>query len=110
MDLNLIYAPTLLRANNVWERDDSFTVIVGGTYAIAPNVFLGGEIRHENLAQNGALGAHALFIGPSLYYQFTKDLSVKVAWAAQIPDIGTTKLDLGTYERHQIELQIAYTF
>ncbi|MGP8191485.1 MAG: hypothetical protein ACLQLT_02470 [Methylovirgula sp.] len=108
--LNLIYAPSFLHVNGGWEHDDSFMVIAAGTYAIAPNIFLGAEVRHENFAQNGYLDAHALFIGPSLFYRFSANLTAKVAWAAQIPDIGATTLDLGTYERHQVELQFAYTF
>jgi hypothetical protein len=110
VDLNLIYGPSFLRIYGGSEHDDTFTVITAGTYAIAPNIFLAAEIRHENFAQNGSLDAHALFIGSSLFYRFSQNLTAKIAWAAQIPDIGATALDLGTYERHQFELQFAYNF
>ncbi|WP_020175258.1 hypothetical protein [Methyloferula stellata] len=108
--LNLIYTPSFLRVNGARGHDDSFAVIAAGSYAIAPNIFVGAEIRHENLAENGSLDAHALFVGPSLFYRLSGDFTVKVAWAAQIPDIGATRLDLSIYERHQVELQFAYTF
>jgi hypothetical protein len=110
VDLNLIYGPSFLRVNSGSEHDDSFTVITAASYAIAPNIFLAAEIRHENFAQNGSLDAHALFIGPSLYYRFSQNLTAKVAWAAQIPDITAMTLDLRTYERNQFELQFAYNF
>jgi len=108
--LNFIYTPSFLRVNGVRGYDDAVTFIAAGTYAIAPHVLLGAEIRHENLAENGTFGAHALFIGPSLYYQATEKLSVKAAWAIQIPDAGSSRLDLSAYERHQVELQFAYHF
>jgi hypothetical protein len=108
--VNFVYAPSSLRVSGGWEHEDAFTLIAAGAYAIAPNTFFGAEIRHENLAVNGNLDAHALFVGPSLFYSLSKDLSVKVAWAAQIPDIGATTLDLRTYERHQFELLIVYGF
>jgi hypothetical protein len=108
--LNLIYQPSFLRPNRRSEHDDSFTVIAGGSYAISPGILVGAEIRHENLAQNGNLFAHALYIGPQLFLRLGGNLEIKAAWAAQIPDIGAHTLDLADYPRHQVELQFAYTF
>jgi hypothetical protein len=39
-----------------------------------------------------------------------KDFTAKIAWAAQIPDVATHRLDLMDYQRHQAELQLAYSF
>ncbi len=108
--LNLIYQPSFACVQAGCTRADTFTVIAAATYAIAPNVFLGGEIRHENQAINGNLDTHALYLGPSLFYRFSKDFAVKGAWAAQIPDVGARTLDLKTYTSHQFEFQFAYTF
>ena len=108
--LNLLYQASLLRPNGRFEHDDSFTVIAGGSYAISPSVLVGGEVRHENLAQNGTLNAHALYVGPQLFVALGVDLNVKVAWAAQIPDFAAHTLDVTNYQRHQVELQFAYTF
>ena len=105
-----IYEPSFARVPGGIERDDSLTFIAALTYSVAPNAFLGGEIRHENLARDGSFQAHALYVGPSLFYRITKDLSVKGAWAAQIPDIGASSLDLSTYVRHQFEIEVAYSF
>jgi hypothetical protein len=107
---NLIYTPSFLRVNEMRGHDDAFTVIAAGTYALGSNIFAGMEIRHENLAQNGTFIAHALFVGPSMFYRFSQTFTAKIAWAAQIPDVGSNALDFASYERHQIELQIAYNF
>jgi hypothetical protein len=108
--LNLIYQPSFLHPNSRYEHDDSFVIIAGGSYAITPNILFGAEIRHGNLAQNGDLNAHALFVGPQLYVRFAESFSAKIAWAAQIPDVAARSLDLTNYPRHQVELQFAYTF
>jgi branched-chain amino acid transport system substrate-binding protein len=50
-----------------WLRDDSFTVIVGGSYAITPAILGGAEIPHENLAPSISPNAHALFAGPHMF-------------------------------------------
>lgn len=108
--LNLVYTPSFQRLTAGWEHDDSFTIIAGGSYAITPDILFGAEVRHENLAQNGNLNAHALFVGPQFYMNLAKGFSVKIAWAAQIPDFAAHTLDLTNYQRHQVELDIAYSF
>jgi hypothetical protein len=108
--LNLIYQPSVLRLNSKWQHDDSLIVIAGGSYAISPNLLFGAEVRHENFAQNGNLNAHALFAGPQLFVRVAKDFTAKIAWAAQIPDVAAHRLDLMNYQRHQVELQLAYIF
>jgi hypothetical protein len=108
--LNLIYQPSVLRLNSKSQYDDSLIVIAGGSYAISPNLLFGAEVRHENFAQNGNLNAHALFAGPQLFVRVAKDFTAKIAWAAQIPDVATHRLDLMDYQRHQAELQLAYSF
>jgi hypothetical protein len=107
---NFVFTPSFLRVHDARGHDDAITLIVAGAYALTPNLLAGAEIRHENLAENGTFGAHALYIGPSLYYRLTEQLSAKAAWAAQIPDFGSSRLDLTTYQRHQVELQFAYHF
>jgi hypothetical protein len=108
--VNFAYTPSLLRATAGWEHDDALTAIASGAYAIMPNILIGAEIRHENLAVDGIFNEHALFVGPSLFYRISETMSAKLAWAAQIPDIGTTTLDLGAYERHQVQLQFVSSF
>lgn len=107
---NLVYAPYFLRVNTYRGRDDAFTAIGGLSYALDSHIFLGGEVRHETLLQDGALIGHALFAGPNIFYRFSPVFSVKVAWSVQIPDIGASGLDLTSYQRHQVEFQAAYNF
>ena len=109
--VNLIYTPSFFPVpGGGREHDDEFSAIAALTYAVLPKVFLGVEARHENLIQNGVFDSHALFVGPSLFYQITPEANIKVAYAAQIPDVSAHTLDLDAYQRHQIELQFAYGF
>jgi hypothetical protein len=85
-------------------------MIAGGSYAMTPNTLFGAEVRHENFAQNGNLNAHTLFLGPQLFVKLAENFTAKIAWAAQIPDVAAHRLDLTNYQRHQVELQLAYNF
>ena len=109
--LNLIYAPSLQRLSSIgWVHDDTFIIIAGGSYAISPRLLFGAEVRHENLAHNGFLIAHALFVGPHLSMRPVENLSVKIAWAMQIPDVAAHRADLVNFERSQVLLQLVTHF
>ena len=108
--LNLIHSASFLPFDGKWEHDDAFSVIVSGAYAITPDLVVGAEIIHENLAQNGGLNAHALFVGPQLFLRLNKDLTASMAWAVQIPDAAARQLDVVNFERHQLGLRFAYDF
>ncbi len=108
--LNLIHSASFLSLAGRWEHDDTFSVILSGSYAITPEIVLGAEIIRENLAQNGCLNAHALFIGPELFLRLDRNLTASVAWAAQIPDAAARQLDVVNFERHQLGLRFAYDF
>jgi hypothetical protein len=108
--LNLIHSASFLPVAGQWEHDDAFSIIVSGAYAITPEIVLGAEIIHENLAQNGSLNDHALFIGPELFLRLDRNLTASVAWAAQIPDAAARQLDVVNFERHQLGLRFAYDF
>lgn len=108
--LNLIYSPSLFRLDGRWGHDDSFTVIAGGSYALAPNLFFGGEIRRENLAQNGNLNAHALYVGPQLFVRVSESFTGKIAWATQVADFGARSLDLANFPRDQVKLEFSFNF
>jgi hypothetical protein len=108
--LNLIHSASFLPFGGKWEHDDAFSVIVSGAYAITPDLVVGAEIIHENLAQNGSLNAHALFVGPQLFLRLNKDVTASMAWAVQIPDAAARQLDVVNFERHQLGLRFAYDF
>ncbi len=105
---NVIYSPTLQPAY-IGPMVNDISVIAAATYAFTPKVFLGGEIRHENIIQGGVV-EHALFLGPTAFYRVAPNANVKVAWAIQVPDPGARSLDLNSFERHQVELQFAFSF
>ena len=50
MELNLVYSPFWQPIGGRWLRDDSFTVLVGDSYVITPDILVGAEICHENFA------------------------------------------------------------
>jgi hypothetical protein len=110
MELNLVYSPTFLPLAGRWLRDDSFTVIVGGSYAITPAILVGAEIRHENLAPSISPNAHALFAGPHMFLRLADSLTASFAWAFQLPDLGARHSDLENFDRYEAGLRIVYSF
>lgn len=110
MVLNLIYSPSWLPVTGRWLRDDALTVILGGSYVITPELLVGGEIRHENLAPFGLPMVHALFVGPNVYMQVAETTTATFAWAFQIPDLGAHHANLGNYERYEAGLRIIHHF
>jgi hypothetical protein len=109
-ELNLIYSPAWLPVAGRWRRDDAFTVILGGSYVITPEILVGGEIRHENLAPYGLPMAHALFVGPHVYLQVAETTTASFAWAFQVPDLGARHADLAKFERYEAGLRIIHHF
>ncbi len=110
MVLNLIYSPSWLPVSGRWLRDDAFTVILGGSYVITPELLIGGEIRHENLAPYGLSTAHALFVGPHVYVQIAEETTASFAWAFQLPDLGASHANLAKFERYEAGLRIIHHF
>ena len=109
--VNVAYTPSFFPAipGSAGHSDD-IAVFADLTYAVTPKLFFGGELRHETLFQAGAPTAHALFLGPNVFYNLAPAFDVKVAWSIQVPDVAARILDLGTFERHQVELQLVYGF
>ncbi len=110
--VNLVYTPTFfpIPGTGATERDNGFTAIAAASYAVTKAIFLGGEIRHETLLNNTSPTAHVLYVGPTLFYRFSPVFTGKVAYAAQVADVGARSLDTRVFERHQVELQFAYNF
>lgn len=110
LELNLIYSPSFLPKDGKWRRDDSFTAIVGGSYAIAPAIFLGAELRHESIAPDMFPRAHALFFGPHIFVQPARNLTASFAWAFQLPDLGASYADTANFSRYEAALRLVYGF
>jgi len=107
---NLIYSPNFEHSNERWTISQPVEISSATSFAISPEIFIGGEIRHLTQNQGGFFAEHALFVGPSFYLKLAENTNVKLAWSAQIPDETTQRLDLVNYERHQVRLQFATGF
>jgi len=107
---NLIYSPSFAQADGSWTISQPVEMSSATSFAISPEIFLGGEIRHLTQNQRGFFTEHALFVGPSVYVRLGENTNVKLAWSAQIPDETTQRIDLVNYERHQVRLQFATGF
>lgn len=108
--VNLTYNPTFSRATNPWTTEHFIELSVATAYALTDRIFLGGEFRRDESCQIGRYPAHALFVGPSLFWKFRDDMSVKVAWSAQVRDFGSNRLNVSNYERHQVLLLLVKSF
>jgi len=107
---NFIYEPAVTRVSDGWQNNSSLEVSLAASYAIAPNIFAGAEVRHLNGSEQGLFSSHALYIGPSLYAKLSDTLAVKVTWSEQTPDGPAGRLDLENFERHQALLLLVKTF
>jgi len=108
---NAGYGPSFARASSgPWLTEHDVEISTALAYQIQDGLFLGGELRHEMRYQIGAYPAHALFVGPSFFVRLSESMSAKIAWSAQIPGVGSGRLNLGTYERHEVLLLISKTF
>ena len=107
---NFIYEPGVTRVSDGWQNESSLEVSLAASYAIAPNIFAGAEVRHLNGSEQGLFSSHALYIGPSLYAKLSDTLAVKVTWSEQVPDGPNGRLDLENFERHQALLLLVKTF
>ena len=109
--LNVVYVPSFFGAVAGGPgHNEDVVVLADLAYGVTPKLFLAGEVRHETLIQAGSPTAHALFLGPSVFYNVAPAFDVKVAWAIQVPDAGARSLDLDAFTRHQVELQLVYGF
>ncbi|WP_188311921.1 DUF6662 family protein [Salinarimonas soli] len=99
------------------ERDSRIGISGGVSFQIAPNVFLGGELRYlrayEGLALRSFEG-HALFAGPTLYAKLGERFTLSAAFSSQVAgrasDSPDRRLDLDNFSRHQARLKLTYEF
>jgi|FEC22Drversion2_1045045.scaffolds.fasta_scaffold01253_4 hypothetical protein len=108
--LNVFAAPTFTGTAGAWQQEAPLEASAAVAHAIAPGIFLGGEVRHLSHNHNGLFSGHALFVGPSLFVKMSETMAVKAAWSIQIPDETTGGLDLANYERHQVLLLLVKGF
>jgi len=110
LGFNLDYEPAVTGISDGWQNNTSLEVSFAASYAIAPEVFIGAEVRHLNGSEQGLFASHALYFGPSFYAKLSETLAVKVTWSEQVPDGPNGRFDLENFERHQALLLLVKTF
>lgn len=110
LGFNFICEPAVTGTSDGWQNNSSLEVSFAASYAIAPEVFLGGEVRHLNGSEQGLFSSHALYFGPSFYARLSETLAFKVTWSEQAPDGPNGRLDLENFARHQALLLLVKTF
>lgn len=104
--------------NDPYFRTSNLTLSGALSYQLADGVFLGGEARylrtHTGLTFNRFTG-EALFLGPTFYWQATKQLAVTGAvgfqvWGREPGSVPAAKLNLATANQTIAKLKFAYSF
>jgi hypothetical protein len=115
---NLIYEPEWTRVvgSGVMERESTAGAALGVMAQLQPGFLLGGEARYLRKYEGAALeelAGHALFIGPTAYFQLSKRSRLTASWSVQAwgrPAGATAGLDLVNFERHQARLVFGVNF
>ncbi len=108
--INIEYVPGVTRVNRSWAHENDLEFRIATAYAVAPDVLIGGEVRHASVGGRSLFEAEALFVGPSIWYKISDTSSIKASWSFQIPDESTHNLDLVNFERNQALLLLVKTF
>jgi hypothetical protein len=97
------------------QHDSKVGISAALSTQIRPALFIGGEVRYLRAFSGLTLdrfAGHAVFAGPTMYYQFSKQFAVSAAWNFQV--LGLTAiggaLDLTHFERQQAKVRFNYTF
>jgi len=116
--VNLVYQPEGSRSRDTrtWERHSTLGISSALNVQLQPLLLVGAEARYLR-AYDGlgltSLSGHALFVGPTFYWRFSKCCWTAAAWSTQVAgrsvhDAGS--LDLANFERHQAKLRFGYNF
>lgn len=116
---NLAYEPQVGRFKDtkLFERQSAFSASQALTARVLDNSYLGVEMRYsqayDGLAAKTFRG-QALFAGPTLYHQFSKNIYMAAAYQVQVwgreKDEPGTKLDLNNFERHYARFKLGVQF
>jgi hypothetical protein len=116
--LNLIYQPewTRVLASGAAEQEATIGAALGAMFRIRPDVLVGGEARYLRRYEGIALdefSGHALFVGPTAYFQLSPRSRLTAAWSVQAwgrPAGSGATLDLVNFERHRARLIFGVNF
>jgi hypothetical protein len=100
---------------DTWQHESRFGMSAALSAQVRPGLFIGGEVRYLRAYDGFGLdrfAGQAAFVGPTMYYQISKQLALSGAWSFQVS--GQTAsggwLDLIHFERHQAKLRLNYTY
>jgi hypothetical protein len=115
---NLLYQPETMRAKStgIWSQESTAGVAFAMMAQVHSGIFVGGEARY--LRQYDGFGldspvGQGFFVGPTVYFKFSKGAWMTIAWSAQVAGHATAvpgSLDLVNFERQQARLLFGVSF
>jgi hypothetical protein len=115
--VNVIYEPEITRvADGSWEKESTFGVTGAVSFRLLPELLVGAEVdyyRHYDGLYLKTFTGDALFIGPTVYYKFTRKMFMTAAWNAQVwgRETGSDHhLNLEEFSRSRAKLKVAVEF
>jgi len=112
--LNLTYQPEWTRVIGTGAAEqESIGAAVGLMAQLRPGFFLGGEARYLRRYGLEEIAGHALFVGPTAYFQLSPRTRLTAAWSTQArgrPAGSNAALDLVNFERHHARLIFGVNF
>jgi opacity protein-like surface antigen len=116
--INALYQPDIAKPSGDIASSRTATAGISGglAYRVAPKVTLGGEVEYYRAYEGLALrtfDGHALFVGPTLYIQFTGKTLLSLAFSTQVSGHAAGEshsLDLTNFERHHAKAKLEFEF
>lgn len=116
--LNLVYEPEVTRLHRTgeWQRNATVGLFAAVSARVRSQILVGMEARYfrsyDGLGLD-SLAGQALFVGPTMYLQLSKDLAISGAFdiqavghAVNVPGL----LDLTNFTRYQATFRFEYNF
>jgi hypothetical protein len=114
--VNLEYVPGWLRSGGVTTETSFLNIRAALSTKVLDNLYVGVEASHQRAYAGTGFNrdaGHANFVGPTFFWQATEKLSINGAWAYQVSGdslLPGRKLNLETFNRHQLRVKAAYAF
>ena len=116
--VNALYQPDVGKPSGdlAWSRTATGGVTAALAYRVAAKVTLGGEVEYYRAYQGlgfGTFDGHALFVGPTMYIQFTPKTFLSLAFSTQVTGHAageSRSLDLTNFERHRANAKLEFEF
>ena len=100
-----------------WEKESKGGISGAISYRIAPAVFVGAEawyLRHYEGSWFNSFTGDALFVGPTIYVQLSREVFITAAWNTQVwgreMDNPGVSFNLAEFSRQRAKLKVAMEF